>query len=194
MRRSAFAALALTGALVLPAAAVAQAPALSAAPSTRATVEVSLSAPRVQGQPAPKPQVIRVDYGQPHLRGRALHTGGLVPLDSVWRTGANSSTTFTTDVDLTVGGVVVPKGAYSLYSLPSKAGWKLIINRNTGQWGTEYDAKHDLARVDLTVRKLQSPVESFSIWLIPSTAKGPASGELRMAWGTTELAAPWSVK
>ena len=170
-----------------------QQPALTAAPSTRSTVTVTLNPPR--GTPNATPSRIRIDHGQPHLRGRTLHAAGLVPLDSVWRLGANEATQLDTDVNLTIGGKSVPKGKYSLYALPSASGWKLIVNRNTGQWGTEYDATHDLARIDLRKRSLAAPVESFSIWLIPASpqASGAPSGELRLAWGATELSTDWNV-
>ena len=152
---------------VLTAIARAQQPALTAAPSTRASTTVTLNPPR--GSQGVAPAHIRIDYGQPHLRGRALHAAGLVPFDSVWRLGANEATGLETDVDLLIGGQAVPKGKYTLYALPSAAGWKLIINKNTGQWGTDYKAEYDLVRLDLRKRALTAPVESLSIWLIPSS-------------------------
>jgi len=168
------------------------APTLQAAPSTRATVVVSLTPPRgVQGL---APGRIVIDYGQPHLRGRKLHTGGLVALDSIWRLGANEATSLQTDVDLVIGGLTVPKGKYSLFALPSSTGWKLIINRNTGQWGTQYSAEHDLGRVDLRKRALATPTEAFSMWLVPSSQPGVARGELRFAWGEVELTTDWAMK
>lgn len=165
---------------------------LSAAPSTRATAIVNLNPPR--GTQGVSPARIRIDYGQPHLRGRKLHTAGLVPMDTVWRLGANEATELETGVDLTIGGASVPKGKYTLYALPTAAGWKLIVNKNTGQWGTEYLAEHDLVRVDLRKRQLSAPVESLSIWLIPATGPGTPTGELRIAWGDTELSTNWSMK
>lgn len=167
----------------------AQQPGYSAAPSTRATAQVNLSGPRGSTL---APAFIRINYGQPHLRGRALHTGGLVPLDSVWRLGANEATELETGLDLTIGGQPVPKGKYSLFALPTAGGWKLIINKNTGQWGTNYLAEHDLVRVDLRKRTLTQPIESFSMWLIP--AQGAASGELRFAWGDAELSTTWAAR
>ena len=164
----------------------------TAALSGRATTVVTLNPPR--GTSGAQPARIRVDYGQPHLRGRSLHAGGLVPLDSVWRTGANEATSFETDVDLSLGGATVPKGKYTLYSLPTSRGWTLIINKNTGQWGTEYDAQHDLARVALRHRQLRDPVESLSIALVPASAAAPATGQLRIVWGTADLSADWAVK
>ena len=170
----------------------AQQPTLQAAPSTRATVVVSLAPPRgVQGL---TPGKISIDYGQPHLRGRTLHTGNLVPLDSIWRLGANESTSLETDVDLVIGGLQVPKGKYSLFALPAATGWKLIVNRNTGQWGTRYSAEHDLGRIDLRKRMLAAPVEAFSMWLVPSLGPGVPRGELRFAWGDAELSTDWMMK
>lgn len=167
---------------------------LAAAPSTRANAIVNLAPPRDAATPGVEPTRIRIDYGQPHLRGRKLHTGNLVPLDSVWRLGANEATELETGVDLLVGGQPVPKGKYTLYALPTAAGWKLIVNKNTGQWGTDYKAEHDLVRVDLRKRALASPVESLSIWLIPATGPGNPAGELRFAWGDAELSTTWSMR
>jgi hypothetical protein len=167
----------------------AQQPAYTAAPSTRATAQVTLNGPRGSNLPA---QTIRINYGQPHLRGRALHTGGLVPLDTVWRLGANEATELETTADITIGGQAVPKGKYTLFALPTAGGWKLIVNKNTGQWGTDYKPEHDLVRIDLRKRTLTQPVESFSMWLVPQ--QGAAAGELRFAWGSVELSTPWAVR
>lgn len=164
--------------------------ALSAAPSTRATVTVALNGP--QGSQV-APATIRVDYGQPHLRGRTLHVGDLVPLDSVWRFGANEATTLDTGVDLDLGGHRLAKGKYSLYALPSASGWQLIVNANTGQWGTNYAPDRDVVRIPLQKATLASPAESFSVWLIPSRDPGPPSGEFRFAWGTDQLSTTWRV-
>ena len=169
--------------------------ALRALPSTRATTEVTL-APVTDSTTADAPTVsIRLDYGQPHLRGRTLHTDSLVPYDRPWRTGANALTTLTTGVDLTVGGTALPKGTYKLYTLPGREGWKLIIQRDAGQTAEQgYDAAHDLARIDLRRQTLATPVESLTMWLIPAVGPGPARGELRLAWGTSALSTDWSVR
>ena len=158
-------------------------------PSTRATVTVNFAAP--QGQ-AGQAKSISIDYGQPHARGREI-AGKIVPYGQVWRTGANSSTTLKTDVELVIGGKSVPAGSYSLYSLPTANGADLIVNKNTGQWGTEYVQAQDLVRVPMTLRTLPQPVESFSIWLVPS-ANGAPRGDLRMAWGTLEYTVAWEAK
>lgn len=166
---------------------------LRPAPSGRGTSEVVLSKPVPQGQPAGPEYRIRVDYGQPHLRGRALLTDSLVPYDQPWRTGANDATTLTTEVDLEVGGASVPKGKYVLFTLPGRAGWKLIIQRDVNQGG-EYKAENDVARVDLRVRQLAAPLESLTMWLIPAGGRSAPRGELRMSWGTVEVATDWVVR
>ena len=168
-----------------------------AQPSTRARTTVTLT--REGGSRTPAR--VTIDYGQPHARGRTI-VGGVVPFDQVWRTGANEATSLVTDVDLTIGGVAVPKGSYTLYTLPSRSGWKLIINKNTGQWGTEYAPEHDLARVDLRSRQLREPAESFSIWLVPEAGRNDQGGVpgatprgvLRLAWGDLELSTDWAVR
>lgn len=166
-----------------------------AAASGRATSEVALSTPQpgVQGMGTPV-GIIRVDYGQPHLRGRALHTDSLVPYDRAWRLGANANTTLTTDVDLTLGSATLTKGAYVLYAIPSRGQWTLVVQRSIGQGPTEYPDSATVARVPLRHTTLASPVEALTMWLVPSTESGPARGELRFAWGTNQLSTTWSVR
>jgi len=142
------------------------------------------------------PARIAITYGQPHARGRVVE-GGLVPLDTVWRFGANEATTLHSDVDLTLGELRVPRGDYSLFVRYSRGGSQLIVNRGTGQWGTDYDRAKDLGRVPLTSRTLSEPEESLSIYLIPDAKPGSGTAELRgtlrIKWGTTELGTGWQV-
>jgi Protein of unknown function (DUF2911) len=163
---------------------------LTAAASTRATATLTLNPPRVQGQPAPAALTVKVDYGVPHARGREVPTE-LSKDGTVWRTGANSSTTMTTDVDITIGGQKVPKGAYSLYSIREGGKYFLIINKNTGQWGTEYDASKDLVRVPLKAKMLSEPVESLQITFVPP-ASGPPTGAMTIVWGKLHLSTEWA--
>ena len=132
---------------------------------------------------------VSIAYSQPSIRGRKI-MGGLVPYGKVWRTGANAATTLTTETDVTIGGVSVPKGTYTLYSLPSEDGWKLIINKHTGQWGTEYDPAQDLARVDLKKEMLTAPVETFVISFEPKTEPT----EIVLQWENTKLSVSISAK
>jgi hypothetical protein len=178
-------------AALLPSFASAQTP-LKAALSGRATTEVALNPPREAGKPAPKALVVKIDFGQPHVRGRDVPVE-LSKVDTIWRTGANASTTLTTEVDLVIGGAAVPKGAYSLYSVRTTAGYRLIINANTGQWGTEYDMSKDLVRVPLTARTLGEVRESMQIALVPAADQSP-KGALTITWGKLELSTTWSVK
>ncbi len=130
---------------------------------------------------------LAVRYSRPSARGRAIF-GNVVPWNQVWRTGANQATVLETGADLTVAGTTVPAGKYSLWTIPSPGGWKLIINRNTGQWGTEYDAKYDLARLDMKVEPLTQPVEQFTIAIEP---KGN-EGVLKLEWEKTRASIPFS--
>jgi hypothetical protein len=133
-----------------------------------------------------------VDYGRPVARGRQIFgQGGIVPPGLVWRTGANAATHFRTDRALDFGGTAVPAGTYTLYTLPdASGGWQLIVNRQTGQWGTVYDQARDLARIPLRVEALPTPVERFTIAVEPQGA----GGVLSLSWDRTRLSAPFSVR
>ncbi len=126
-------------------------------------------------------KTVTIQYSRPSIRGRKIF-GGLVPYDEVWRTGANAATSLKTDVNLTIGGANVPAGSYTLYSLPGTSSWKLIINKQTGQWGTEYDKAQDLARVDMKVGKLPSALEQFTISFDKT---GGDSATLKLEWDNT---------
>ncbi|HEY3113922.1 MAG TPA: DUF2911 domain-containing protein [Gemmatimonadaceae bacterium] len=144
------------------------------------------------------PAKIAIDYGQPHMRGRnVIGMPGVVPWDSVWRTGANMATQLSAEVDMTIGNTFIPRGVYTLFSLPTRNGWKLVISKEVLQWGTEYDPSKDFARIDLRQRTLAEPVESLTFWLIPAIENPPSTtfphGILKFAWGTTELSTDWKV-
>lgn len=123
---------------------------------------------------------IQIDYGRPMRRGRVIF-GNVVPWDTVWRTGANAATQLITDKDLVIGGTAVPAGTYSLFTIPSTKGWQLIINKQHGQWGTDYDPKQDLARIPMTVRKVPTPVERLEI----SVRQDRRASRLAIAWAET---------
>ena len=117
--------------------------------------------------------------------------GGLVPFGKVWRTGADEATTLTTDKDLEIGGTTIPAGTYSLFTLPEENGAKLIINKQTGQWGTRYDQSQDLARVDLKKHTPTQPVEQFTISVEQNEGSG---GELKLMWENVSYGTIFSVK
>src|SRR5256885_15377922 len=130
---------------------------------------------------------VAVRYSRPSTRGRAIF-GNVVPWNQVWRTGANQATVVETSADLVMAGTPVPAGKYSLWTLPSQSGWKLIVNKNTGQWGTDYKAQYDLARLDMTVEQLRQPVEQFTIAIKPRGT----GGVLQLEWERTRGWVPLS--
>jgi len=192
--------------LLLAAVVAAQTPEtpLRIAASSFASVEVHLNARRIgtrwyeEDASLSGPSRIVITYGQPHARGRKVE-GGLVPLDTVWRFGANMATALHTDVDITLGDVKLPRGDYSLFVLYTRAGWQLIVNRGTGQWGSDRDPGLDVGRVPLASRALAEPEGSLSIYLVPDAAQ-PATGYadlrgvLRIKWGSTELTTGWRIE
>ena len=122
-----------------------------------------------------------VDYGRPLARGRVL-LGSILPFDRVWRTGANAATQLTTSAAITLGALHVPAGSYTLWTVPRSDGHAdLIVNRQTGQWGTEYNEKQDLGMQRLSTDTLTAPIEKFTISIVPD---GPRNGRLVMEWGT----------
>lgn len=129
---------------------------------------------------------LTVDYSSPRLKGR--HVGEqIAPYGQVWRTGANEATTFVTTADVTVGGTPVPAGNYTLFTLPNKDKWVLIISKKTGEWGTDYPGpSNDLARIDMKVSTLPSPVENFTI----SFDKSATGGTMNLDWETTRASVP----
>jgi hypothetical protein len=117
--------------------------------------------------------------------------GGLVPYGKVWRMGADEATLFTTKKDVKIGGTPVPAGTYSLYFLPEESGsGKLIVNKQTGQWGTKYDESQDLARIDMKKEKLEKPVDQFTIEI----DKTVADGVLKAMWEDTQYSTTIAAK
>ena len=133
---------------------------------------------------------ITIDYSAPSKRNRVI-MGELVPYGKVWRTGANAATTLKTDADLTIGDLAVPAGTYTLYSIPGEKEWTLIVNKQTGQWGTNYDQSQDLGRVKMTVKPVKDTVETFVIGVTPS---GGNKGALTLTWENTQASVPVVVR
>lgn len=132
---------------------------------------------------------VSVSYGKPSMRGRRIF-GDKVRYYHIWRTGDGAATTFTTEADLEMDGAIIPHGTYSLFTLPSEDHWRLIINKQTGQWGTEYTQKLDLARIDLAIKQLKSPVEFLTIKL---EKKSNNDGILSIEWEHTSLSVPFHI-
>ena len=140
---------------------------------------------------------ITVVYGRPYTKdpksGEARKIwGGLVPHGKVWRTGADEATTLTTQKPIVFGDTTIPAGAYTLYTLPQEDGSaKLIVNKQLGQWGTQYDEKQDLARIDLKKDALEKPLDQLAI----AVAKNPSGGGvLKIMWEDTQYSASFTVQ
>jgi hypothetical protein len=130
---------------------------------------------------------ISIEYGRPHLKGRP--ESKMMPAGEVWRTGADEATTLKTDRALKLGNLSVPAGTYTLFTRPGDTEWQLIVNKQTGQSGTEYDEAQDLGRVPMKVGKSSRPVEQLTI----SIDDTPAGGTLRVEWGTISASVPFTV-
>jgi hypothetical protein len=138
---------------------------------------------------------ITIKYSAPSLRGRKMFgADGQISKDPTypaWRTGADDATALHTDADLMIGTVTVPKGDYTIYTLVNTTPWQLIINKQTKQWGTEYDKGQDLGRVPMTVTKPSAPIETFKISL---SSAGGNKGKLQMEWENVIASVPVTVK
>jgi hypothetical protein len=140
-------------------------------------------------------KTITIKYFAPSLRGRKMFgPDGQIshdPTYPAWRTGADNATALHTDADLMIGNLSVPKGDYTLYTLVNVSPWKLIVNKQTGQWGTDYDKAQDVGRVDMTVTKPAAPIELFKITLSPA---GGNKGKLQLEWENVVASVPITVK
>lgn len=163
-----------------------------------AALAAAFAARGAMGQTSPRDTVratigaaqLLIDYGRPSVRGRTVWGGTLVPHGAIWRTGANQATHLRTSSDLMIGGTHVPAGTYTLYTWPTAQGTQLVVNKQTGQWGTEYAQAQDLARIPMTTTELPSPVEQFTFEIVPN---GTTGGTIRMAWGTLRHEVPFTI-
>ena len=127
---------------------------------------------------------ISISYGRPYLRGRKAVGGSLVPYGEVWRTGADEATKLTTETDLMIGTLRVPKGSYALFTVPAKDRWLLVVNKTANQWGAfKYEVSQDLGRTELQLEQLSSPVEQFTIDLKKQSDK---EATLTLSWENTK--------
>jgi len=128
---------------------------------------------------------ITISYGRPYLKDRVV--GESIPpmADAVWRLGADEATTLTTDTDLMLRDAHVPAGEYTLWTTYMNDEFHLIVNTETGQWGTAYNAEHDFAHVAMDVGALDTPAEQLVISI--------ADDRLGFDWGTMTAAVPMVV-
>jgi DUF2911 family protein len=130
-----------------------------------------------------------VDYGRPSKRGRVIF-GGVVPWGDVWRTGANAATQFSTDKPIRLGSTLVPAGKYTLWTVPTQSGWTLIVNSETGQWGTEHKSERDLYKIPMNVSTKPDITEKFFIHIADEGGKG----QFHFVWDQTVAAVDFAVQ
>ena len=138
---------------------------------------------------------ISIRYSAPSMRGRTIFgPNGVVSKDStypVWRAGANAATALTTDADLDINGLSVPKGTYSLYVFLDEGKWQLIVNKQTGQSGMDYDQKQDLGRVPMNMSKPPAAIETYKMTL---SSQGGSRGSLQLEWENAVASVPFTAK
>jgi hypothetical protein len=140
-------------------------------------------------------QSVKVCYGRPASQGRVMIGGTSVPYGKLWRTGANEPTIFYAPVAMTVAGIAVPAGVYSLYSVPGRQEWEIIVNRSVSQWGheNEYTAEvkaQEVGRAKVKTEAVGTPVERFTIRAEPQGKKAA----LILEWEKTRVRIPVEVK
>lgn len=132
------------------------------------------ASPHHKGEFTVEGKKVSIEYGRPYLKGRTIGKD-LAEFGKRWRMGADESTTLVTEAGLMIGTLNVPAGTYTLGAVPGEKAWTLIVNKQTGQWGTEYKEAMDLGRVDMKVSSGPS-VEQLTLEI--------ANGQFTMHWGT----------
>ena len=110
-----------------------------------------------------KDHYIKVTYSQPQKKDRDIF-GSLVPFGKVWRTGANEATEITTTRDILIDSILLRAGTYSLFTIPEREKWTIVINSDVGLWGAyNYNQDKDLWRFDVPVRSTDKMYDPFTI-------------------------------
>ena len=151
--------------------------------------KIGIPSPEVKVKFLIADDTIQLSYGRPSKRGRKIF-GGVVPYDSVWRTGASRATQIELPYNIQFGKTVIPKGQYSLYTVPRPDGWVLIFNTDLKQWPTDPNRSKDFATVALQVRKPTKPFEQFTIDI--EAVKG--GGILKFTWDETEAFVSFTIR
>ena len=132
---------------------------------------------------------LEVSYNSPSKKGREIF-GGLVPYNTVWCTGANEPTVFSTKTDISINGKTLPAGQYSLWTKPSPEQWTVYFNTKIPDWGVNFsgvswETEYDAAAVLTQVQKVDATIENFTISFERNEDQKP---ELIMAWDQTKIA------
>jgi hypothetical protein len=134
---------------------------------------------------------IFVNYGRPAVRDRSVWGGALIPFDSVWRAGANEATHLATSKAMTIGDLNLAAGLYTLWIQHTRGGTFLIVNKQVGQWGTEYVAAQDVGRVKMDMAKTPEHVEDFTITVRATSGN---RGAIDFAWGDSVATAAFTTR
>ncbi|WP_316802390.1 DUF2911 domain-containing protein [Pedobacter nototheniae] len=157
----------------------------AADPSPADILYFPLNAPKAKSEDLSKP-VIKVIYSRPQKKGREIF-GVLEQYGKVWRFGANENTEIKFFEKVSIGGKKIKAGTYSLFAIPDKDKWFIIINKQTDKWGAfSYDQSKDVVRVELPVKTLTKPIEFFSLTFV-KTDKG---ANLIAGWDKTQVELP----
>lgn len=155
------------------------------------TAQAGLLSPRDTVRASTAGAALWIDYSRPSKRGRVVYGSPIVPWGEVWRTGANAATQFRSDRAIEIGGVLLQPGLYTLWTIPQQSGgWKLLINSETGQWGTAHNGARDVYQLDMTTSALPAVVERFTISVVPTTT----GGTLHLDWDRTRASIPFTVR
>ena len=157
-----------------------------------AAVALAQGNPRGTSTLTLKGKKVSVEYGRPSLKGRTTdELLGRLNAGAAWRLGADTATTFKTGTDLAFGDFTVPAGEYSIWmERQGDNSWKLVFNKQHGQWGTEHDASQDLGAAPLQESKAAKSVETLALTL----GKAGSGGTLTVQWGTLQVAASFTAK
>ena len=147
--------------------------------------------PRAQAYAGFNRGPIFISYGRPAVRDRTVWGGVLIPFDSIWRAGANEATHLATSKTIVLGDMTLAPGLYTLWIQHTRGGTYLIVNKQVGQWGTDYQASQDIGRVKMDMAKAPEHVEDFTITV---RAAGPNRGAFDFAWGDSVATATFSVR
>ncbi len=135
-----------------------------------------------------KESYIKITYSQPLKRGREIF-GKLVPFDQVWRTGANEATEITVTKDILISNQPIKAGTYTLFTIPGKDKWKIILNGDLGMWGSyNYNPKMDVMTLEATRHEIPDGkvYEAFTILINQKTD----TADIVLLWDRTQVSFP----
>jgi len=152
------------------------------------TIEVPALSPKAKVEQRVGIADFSVDYSSPGVKGRKIF-GGLVPFDTIWRTGANASTKLIASRDFTFGDKAVPKGTYSVFTIPGASSWTVILNKKADASADAYDPKEDAARVTVTPQTIGA--RERMTFLFSETTDDAT--RLDLEWDTLRVSVPIKV-